>query len=180
MSRVGKNPITIPDKVNVKLQDGMITVTGPKGELEFRPHKDMKISMENNSITVNRPSNIRHHRALHGTTRQMINNLILGISEGFTKELEINGVGYQASKDGNRLKLQLGFSHDIFMDLPDGISIKVDRNILVVSGIDKQLVGEVAAKIRSLRKPEPYKGKGVRYRGELVRTKQGKTVGGVG
>ena len=111
---------------------------------------------------------------MHGTTRQLINNLILGISEGFTKELEINGVGYQASKDGNRLKLQLGFSHDIFMDLPDGISIKVDRNILVVSGIDKQLVGEVAAKIRSLRKPEPYKGKGIRYKDEYVFRKEGK------
>tara|TARA_S200000501_G_scaffold311821_1_gene302598 strand:+ start:4165 stop:4707 length:543 start_codon:yes stop_codon:yes gene_type:complete len=180
MSRIGKNPIVIPDKVNVKLDQEIITVSGPLGELEFRPHPDMEIAIENNLITVSRPSNVRHHRALHGTTRQMINNLVLGVSEGFSKELEIIGVGYQASNEKNRLKLQLGFSHDIFIDLPDGIEIKIDRNILVISGADKQLVGEVAAKIRSLRKPEPYKGKGIRYRGELVRTKQGKTVGGAG
>ena len=175
MSRVGKNTIPIPDKVNVKLQDGMITVTGPKGELDFRPHKDMKITMENNSITVNRPSNNRHHRALHGTTRQLINNLILGISEGFTKELEINGVGYRAAVEGKDLVLSLGFSHPVRYPIPDGVTMKCERPTAIsIHGGDKQKLGQLAAEISAYRRPEPFKGKGIKYAGENIRRKEGK------
>ena len=180
MSRIGKNPIPIPESVSVDLNGQVISASGPKGSQEFTAHQDMNITTNDGLVTVERPSDIREHRALHGTTRQMINNLLVGVSEGFVKELEIIGVGYQATIQGSRLKLQLGFSHDIYFDLPEGIAITIDRNILTVSGIDKQLVGAVAAKIRSFRKPEPYKGKGLRYRNEYVRSKQGKTVGGIG
>ncbi|MBH09222.1 MAG: 50S ribosomal protein L6 [Candidatus Marinimicrobia bacterium] len=180
MSRVGKNPIIIPKDVSVKVNGLIVSVSGPKGSSELTIHKDMEIKINDNQINVNRPTDIPEHRALHGTTRQLLNNLIIGVSEGFVKELEVIGVGYQATIDGQRLKMQLGFSHDTYFDLPEGISIKIDRNILSIIGMDKQLVGAVAAKIRSLRKPEPYKGKGVRYRNEYVRSKQGKTVGGVG
>lgn len=181
MSRVGKNPINIPEGVTVKLDGQVISASGPKGSQELIFHKEMNVTSNGDgTVTVNRPSDIREHRALHGTTRQIINNLILGVSEGFQKKLEIIGVGYQATIDGNRLKLQLGFSHDIYFDLPDDINITVERNILTLDGIDKQLVGAVSAKIRSFRKPEPYKGKGIRYKDEYVRSKQGKTVGGVG
>ena len=180
MSRVGKNPVPIPKEVTVNMNDQVISVSGPKGSQDYTVHKDMDVVTTDEFVNVERPSDIREHRALHGTTRQMINNLIVGVSEGFVKELEIIGVGYQATIQANCLKLQLGFSHDIYFDLPSGITINIERNILTVAGIDKQLVGAVAAKIRSFRKPEPYKGKGIRYRDEYVRTKQGKTVGGIG
>ena len=129
-------------------------------------------------LSVKRPSDSRTHKSLHGTTRQLIANAISGVSEGFQKELEIRGVGYQANMDGNYLVLQLGYSHDIFFEPPSGIEIKTNKTEVIVSGINKQLVGEVSAKIRSFRKPEPYKGKGIRYKDEYVRSKQGKTVGG--
>ena len=177
MSRIGKNPVIIPDGVKVNLLGQLVKVTGPKGSLEFNVHKDMKISKNDGSIIVERPSDEREHRALHGTTRQMINNMVVGVSEGFSKELVIIGIGYQAQVKGNRLQLQLGYSHDIYFDMPEGITVTANRTEVKVDGTDKQLVGAVAAKIRSFRKPEPYKGKGVRYKGEYVRSKQGKTVG---
>ena len=177
MSRIGKNPVIIPDGVKVNLLGQLVKVTGPKGSLEFNVHKDMKISENDGSIIVERPSDQREHRALHGTTRQMINNMVVGVSEGYSKELVIIGIGYQAQVKGNRLQLQLGYSHDIYFDMPEGITVTVNRTEVKVDGTDKQLVGAVAAKIRSFRKPEPYKGKGVRYKGEYVRSKQGKTVG---
>ena len=177
MSRIGKNPVIIPDGVKVNLLGQLVKVTGPKGSLEFNVHKDMKLSENDGSIIVERPSDQREHRALHGTTRQMINNMVVGVSEGYSKELVIIGIGYQAQVKGNRLQLQLGYSHDIYFDMPEGITITVNQTEVKVDGTDKQLVGAVAAKIRSFRKPEPYKGKGVRYKGEYVRSKQGKTVG---
>lgn len=177
MSRIGKNPVIIPDGVKVNLLGQLVKVTGPKGSLEFNVHKDMKLSENDGSIIVERPSDEREHRALHGTTRQIINNMVVGVSEGFSKELVIIGIGYQAQVQGNRLQLQLGYSHDIYFDMPEGITVTANRTEVKVDGTDKQLVGAVAAKIRSFRKPEPYKGKGVRYKGEYVRSKQGKTVG---
>ena len=177
MSRIGKNPVIIPDGVKVNLLGQLVKVTGPKGSLEFNVHKDMKLSENDGSIIVERPSDQREHRALHGTTRQMINNMVVGVSEGFSKELVIIGIGYQAQVQGNRLQLQLGYSHDIYFDMPEGITVTANRTEVKVDGTDKQLVGAVAAKIRSFRKPEPYKGKGVRYKGEYVRSKQSKTVG---
>lgn len=177
MSRIGKNPVIIPDGVKVNLLGQLVKVTGPKGSLEFNVHKDMKLSENDGSIIVERPSDEREHRALHGTTRQMINNMVVGVSEGYSKELVIIGIGYQAQVKGNRLQLQLGYSHDIYFDMPEGITVTANQTEVKVDGTDKQLVGAVAAKIRSFRKPEPYKGKGVRYKGEYVRSKQGKTVG---
>tara|TARA_B000000557_G_scaffold233677_1_gene208352 strand:+ start:1372 stop:1911 length:540 start_codon:yes stop_codon:yes gene_type:complete len=177
MSRIGKNPINIPDGVKINIDGHLVMVTGPKGSLKFNHHKDIKISQDGDTLLVERTTNMREHRALHGTTRQMINNMVVGVSKGFSKDLEIIGVGYNAVVQGNRLQLQLGFSHDIFFDLPEGITITANKTDVKVEGIDKQLVGAVAAKIRSFRKPEPYKGKGVRYKNEYVRSKQGKTVG---
>ena len=178
MSRIGQNPITIPEGVKVSLEDSLVKVSGPNGSLEFNFRKEMIISQNDNLITVKRGLDNREQKSLHGTTRQMINNMVVGVSEGFSKELEIIGVGYQAQVQGSRLQLQLGFSHDIYFDLPDGIKVTAtSRTEVKVEGIDKQLVGAVAAKIRSFRPPEPYKGKGIRYKGEYVRSKQGKTVG---
>ena len=137
----------------------------------------MVITEEEGVIAVQRKADSREQKSLHGTTRQMINNMVIGVSEGFTKELEIIGIGYQAQVQGSRLQLQLGYSHDIYFDMPDGIVVNANRTEIKIEGIDKQLVGAVAAKIRSFRPPEPYKGKGVRYKGEYVRSKQGKTVG---
>ena len=177
MSRIGKNPILIPDGVKVSLGDSTVKVSGPNGSLEFTFRKEMTISQNDGLIMVNRASDNQEQKSLHGTTRQMINNMVLGVSEGFAKELQIIGVGYQAQVQGQRLQLQLGFSHDIFFDMPDGVTITANRTEVKVEGIDKQLVGAVAAKIRSFRPPEPYKGKGIRYKDEYVRSKQGKTVG---
>ena len=177
MSRIGKNPIIVPSGVNVGLDNQNIVVTGSKGSLDFSFHKAFKINKYDNSLTIDCSSNEKFYKALHGTTRQLIQNMITGVSVGFSKELELIGVGYQASAQGNRLKLQLGFSHDIFFDVPSSIKVSADRTLIKIEGIDKQLVGAVAAKIRSFRPPEPYKGKGIRYKGEYVRSKQGKTVG---
>ena len=176
MSRIGKNPVIIPDGVKVELLGQLVKVTGPKGSLEFNAHKDMKISKSDNSVLIERQSDERLLRSLHGTTRQMINNMVIGVSEGYFKELEIIGVGYIAMVQGSRLQLQLGYSHDIFFDMPDGITITANRTEVKVDGIDKQLVGAVAAKIRSFRKPEPYKGKGIRFVGEHIRRKAGKSA----
>ena len=177
MSRIGKNPIILPENVDVLLNNNTITVKGPKGELKFDFHKNIKVANSDGQLLISRSSDDREHKALHGTTRQLINNMVIGVTEGFSKELEIIGVGYQAQMQGKRLHLQLGYSHDIFFDLPDNINVHTNRTEIKVDGIDKQLVGAVAAKIRSFRPPEPYKGKGVRYKNEYVRSKQGKTVG---
>ena len=177
MSRIGQNPINIPAGVNIYLKDTLVKVKGQKGSLEYQVHRDMNISEHDGTVLVNRNSDAREQRAIHGTTRQMIHNMVVGVSEGFSKELEIIGVGYQAQVEGTRLRLQLGYSHDIYFDMPEGITVTANRTEVKVEGIDKQLVGAVAAKIRSFRPPEPYKGKGVRYKGEYVRSKQGKTVG---
>ena len=178
MSRIGNKIIEIPESVTLNISAGMVDIKGPKGTMAIPVHSDMQVKQDNGSITVERPSDSRTHRSLHGTTRQLLANGVQGVSEGFNKELEIRGVGYQANMQGKYLVLQLGFSHDIYFEPPEGIEIKANRTEISVSGINKQLVGEVAAKIRSFRKPEPYKGKGVRYKDEYVRSKQGKTVGG--
>ena len=177
MSRIGQNPINIPAGVNIDLKGTLVKVKGQKGSLEYQVHKDMNISEHDGTVLVNRNSDAREQRAIHGTTRQMIHNMVVGVSEGFSKELEIIGVGYQAQVQGTRLRLQLGYSHDIYFDMPEGITVTANRTEVKIEGIDKQLVGAVAAKIRSFRPPEPYKGKGIRYKGEYVRSKQGKTVG---
>ena len=178
MSRIGNKIIEIPESVTLNISAGMVDIKGPKGTMAIPVHSDMQVKQDNGSIIVERPSDSRTHRSLHGTTRQLLANGVQGVSEGFNKELEIRGVGYQANMQGKYLVLQLGFSHDIYFEPPEGIEIKANRTEISVSGINKQLVGEVAAKIRSFRKPEPYKGKGVRYKVDYVRSKQRKTVGG--
>lgn len=176
MSRIGKEPVIIPEGVSVDIQPLLVSVKGPKGELQVNIHQDMNVEQAEGLVKVTRPSDIKSHRALHGTTKILIANAVHGVAEGFSKELEIRGVGFQANMQGKRLVLQLGYSHEIHFDPPEGIEIKANRTEISISGIDKQMVGEVAAKIRSFRKPEPYKGKGIRYKGEYVRSKQGKTV----
>jgi len=177
VSRIGNNPITIPEGVVLKVDGGTIEVSGKNGAHSYRLHENIKIKINDDVINFDRIDDSSVSRSMHGTTRQIIYNMIIGVSEGFKKDLEIVGVGYQASVQGNRLKLQLGYSHDIFFDFPDGITIEADRTAISVKGNDKQLVGSVASKIRSFRKPEPYKGKGVRYKDEFIKIKQGKTVG---
>jgi len=178
MSRIGNKNIEIPEKVTVELSSGFAKINGPKGSIDIPVNSEMTINISDDLVSVERPSDSRTHKSIHGTTRQLIANAVNGVFEGFQKELEIRGVGYQANMDGRYLVLQLGFSHDIYFEPPVGIEIKTNKTEIVVSGINKQLVGEVSAKIRSFRKPEPYKGKGIRYKGEYVRSKQGKTVGG--
>ena len=177
MSRVGNKPISVPEGIDLIIKDGSIEVSGKNGSHKFQVHENIETFFKDGLLSFNRKDDSAFSRSMHGTTRQIINNMIIGVSDGFKKELEIIGVGYQATIQGNRLKLQLGFSHDIFFDLPDGISVTAERTVIIVQGNDKQLVGSVAAKIRSFRKPEPYKGKGIRYKNEHIRIKQGKTVG---
>ena len=175
MSRVGRMPIEIPAGVTVTQNEHTLTVKGAKGELTRTFHPDINIAVEENVITVTRPSDGKEHRSLHGLTRALVANMVTGVHEGFTKTLEINGVGYRAAKQGNKLALTLGFSHPVEMEAPVGITIDVPApNKIVVSGADKEVVGAVAADIRKWRKPEPYKGKGIRYEGEVVRRKAGK------
>ena len=175
MSRIGRMPIEIPAGVTVSQNENTLTVKGAKGELTRTFHPDINIAVEENVITVTRPSDGKEHRSLHGLTRALVANMVTGVHEGFTKTLEINGVGYRAAKQGNKLALTLGFSHPVEMEAPAGITIDVPApNKIVVSGADKEVVGAVAADIRKWRKPEPYKGKGIRYEGEVVRRKAGK------
>lgn len=175
MSRVGRMPIEIPAGVTVTQNEHTLTVKGAKGELTRTFHPDINIAVEENVITVTRPSDGKEHRSLHGLTRALVANMVTGVHEGFTKTLEINGVGYRAAKQGNKLALTLGFSHPVEMEAPAGITIEVPApNKIVVTGADKEVVGAVAADIRKWRKPEPYKGKGIRYEGEVVRRKAGK------
>ncbi|KEY18390.1 50S ribosomal protein L6 [Kaistella antarctica] len=181
MSRIGKSIIEIPANVTVTEKDGLVTVKGPKGELTQQLGSGITIKQEDGILTFDRPSESKQHKALHGLYRSLINNMILGTAEGWTKKLELVGVGYRASNQGNRLDLALGFSHGIVLDLPkevvvETLSEKGKNPIITLSSFDKQLLGMVAAKIRSFRKPEPYKGKGVRFVGEIVRRKAGKSA----
>ena len=177
MSRIGRAPIEIPAGVTVKLGDeNKVTVKGPKGELSRELHKDMKITVEGNTVTVERPSDDKLHRSLHGLTRSLVHNMVLGVTEGFSKKLEINGVGYRAQKQGKKLILSLGYSHPVEMEDPEGLESVLDgQNKITIKGIDKQKVGQYAAEIREKRKPEPYKGKGIKYADEVIRRKVGKT-----
>ena len=176
MSRVGKKPIALPDKVQVDIRGSEVTVKGPKGELRRSFHPDMELALEDGILTVQRPTDHRTHRAMHGLTRALLANMVAGVSEGYSKNLEIVGTGYRAELQGEKLILYLGYSHPIEFPPPEGISFDVPRGgrIVTVQGIDKELVGEIAARIRRQRPPEPYKGKGVRYQGEYVRRKAGK------
>ena len=177
MSRVGKNPIPVPSGVGVKINQNEITVSGPKGELTREFHPSMKVETSKDEIVVFRSSDSKFHKSLHGLTRALIANMIDGVTTGYRKALEIQGVGYKAELMGKKLNLSLGFSHPILFSPPEGIKIDLDApNRIAVSGIDKELVGLVAAKIRSFRPPEPYKGKGIRYKGEFVRKKAGKAA----
>ena len=176
MSRVGRLPIEVPAGVDVKIDGSYVKVKGPKGEMEFTFTPEMAIKKEDGTIVVERPSDQPTHRALHGTTRSILNNMITGVSEGFERVLEIEGVGYRAEVSGKNLVINVGFSHPVTVNPPEGITFEVDMKVrqIKVSGYDKQVVGQVAADIRKLRPPEPYKGKGIRYKGEYVRRKPGK------
>jgi large subunit ribosomal protein L6 len=177
MSRVGRKPVPIPGEVSVKIEGSRITVTGPKGELSQTTHPSMKVELAEGELVVSRPSDIKFHKSLHGLTRSLIANMVTGVTSGYEKSLEIQGIGYKAVLSGKKLQLSLGLSHPVLLSLPDGIGVKLDGPSKIrISGIDKQLVGQVAAKIRSFRPPEPYKGKGIRYEGEMVRKKAGKTA----
>lgn len=175
MSRIGKMPITVPAGVTVTIENNFVTVKGPKGELSRQINKNMKLTLDNGVLTVERPSDEKEDRAMHGLSRTLINNMIIGVTQGFSKTLEINGVGYRAAKQGKNINFTLGFSHPVVKEPPAGITFEVPApNKIVVSGADKEVVGAVAAEIRTLRPPEPYKGKGIRYEGEFVRRKIGK------
>ena len=176
MSRIGRLPVEIPSGVDVKIDGTQVKVKGPKGEVEYTFSPEMSIALEEGSIVVTRPADEKALRALHGTTRALLNNMILGVTEGFSKVLELVGVGYRANLEGQNLVLNVGYSHPVEFEPPDGIEFEVaDRNQkITVSGIDKQKVGQIAADIRKVRPPEPYKGKGIRYSGEYIRRKAGK------
>ncbi|MDR7240391.1 50S ribosomal protein L6 [Neobacillus drentensis] len=176
MSRVGKKPIVIPAGVTVTLNNNTATVKGPKGELTRSFHSDMTINVEENLVTITRPSEAKEHRALHGTTRAVLANMVEGVSTGFTRGLELIGVGYRAQKQGNKLVLNVGYSHPVEIEAEEGLEIEVPANTkIIIKGTDKERVGALAANIRGVRPPEPYKGKGIRYEGEFVRRKEGKT-----
>ena len=176
MSRIGKQPITIPEGVEVKLDGNKISVKGPKGALEKELNPIVNVSIEGNTITVTRPNDEALSRSLHGLTRTLINNMIIGVKDEFKKELEINGVGYRVAKQGNNLNLTLGYSHPVIFEAPAGITFDVpNANQIIVRGIDKELVGQTAAVIRTKRLPEVYKGKGIKYADEVIRRKEGKT-----
>lgn len=175
MSRIGRKPITIPNGVNVTLDNTVITVKGPKGTLSRELHRDMKVVVAENEISVERPSDNKLHRSLHGTTRSVVANMVSGVTEGFVKSLDLVGVGYRANKTGNKLVLNVGYSHPVEIEPENGIEFEVPSNTkIIVKGIDKELVGATAAKVRSVREPEPYKGKGIKYEGERILRKEGK------
>lgn len=175
MSRIGNSPITVPSDVEVKIDGKVITVKGPKGTLEREIHKNINVAMENNVIKVTRQDDEPFNRSLHGLTRSLINNMIHGVKEEYTRELQINGVGYRAQKQGNKLVMSLGYSHPVEMEQPNGITFDVpNQNTIIVKGIDKELVGQTAAVIRTKRPPEVYRGKGIKYAEEVIRRKEGK------
>ena len=177
MSRIGRMPISIPAGVDVKIDEGnLVTVKGAKGSLTQKLSANMTITQEGNVITVTRPNDLKENRSLHGLTRTLLNNMVVGVTEGFKKELDVNGVGYRVAKEGNKLVMNLGYSHQVIMDEPEGITIEVPTpNKIIVSGVDKQKVGQFAAEVREKRPPEPYKGKGIKYSDEVIRRKEGKT-----
>lgn len=177
MSRIGRMPISIPAGVDVKIEEGnLVTVKGPKGTLQQQLHPNMTITREGDVIHVTRPNDAKENRSLHGLTRTLLHNMIVGVTEGFKKELDVNGVGYRVAKEGKKLVMNLGFSHQVFVDEPEGITIDVPNpNKIVISGSDKQKVGQFAAEVREKRPPEPYKGKGIKYTDEVIRRKEGKT-----
>ncbi len=179
MSRIGRSPITVPAGVEVKIEDGnVVTVKGPKGTLTQALSTNMTITQEGNVITVTRPNDLKENRSLHGLTRTLLNNMVVGVTEGYSKKLDVNGVGYRVTKDGNKLVMNLGYSHQVIMEEKDGITIDVpDPNHIVINGCDKQKVGQFAAEVREKRPPEPYKGKGIKYADEVIRRKAGKTGG---
>jgi len=175
MSRIGRKPIEIPEGVEIDVKPGAVTVKGPKGELRQAVSRDMKVALVNGTLTVERPTDRGEHRALHGLTRSLIANMVEGVTDGYERRLEIQGVGYRANLRGKNLEMALGYSHPVSIEAPEGIEFEVPQPTeVVVRGIDKQLVGEIAARVRKSRPPEPYKGKGVRYQGEYVARKVGK------
>lgn len=179
MSRIGKKPITIPAGVDVKIDGSKVTVKGPKGELSNTFNADMAIAVEGTEIIVTRPSDAKEHRSMHGLTRTLISNMVIGVTEGYKKELDVNGVGYRVQKQGKNLVMNLGFSHQVIMPELDGITIEVPApNKIIISGADKQQVGQFAADVRKKRPPEPYKGKGIKYADEHIRRKEGKAAKG--
>ena len=176
MSRIGRMPIAVPAGVTVDIaENNHVTVKGPKGTLERTLPAEMEIKLEGSEVIVTRPNDLKKMKSLHGLTRTLIHNMVVGVTDGYTKELEVNGVGYRASKSGKVLALSLGYSHPVEMEDPEGIESKVDGNKIIVSGIDKEKVGQYAAEIRDKRRPEPYKGKGIKYADEVIRRKVGKT-----
>ena len=179
MSKIGRLPVKIPSGVKIELKDGLLHAAGPKGELNFRPHHDIEVKIADGEVTVSRHTNQRFHRSLHGLTRVLIYNMVVGVSSGYERVLELVGVGYRAELTGKLLTLNLGYSHPILFRPPDGVKLVIQpkENKIYISGVDKQLVGMVASKIRSLRPPEPYKGKGVKYAEEIIHRKAGKTAG---
>ena len=181
MSRIGKLPIQIPSGVTITQKDGVVSLKGPKGELFQSVNPDIKVNVDNGVLTLERPSDERVHRALHGLYRALINNMVTGVSVGYRKELELVGVGYRVANTGQILELQLGFTHSIYLEMPKEIKVetKTERNknpLIILESADKQLLGQVCAKIRSFRKPEPYKGKGIKFVGEVIRRKSGKSA----
>ena len=179
MSRIGKKPVAIPANVTVNVAEGnVVTVKGPKGELTHAFHPDMILKVDGSILTVERPDEEHLHKSLHGLTRTLINNMVEGVEKGYSKELEVNGVGYRAEKKGNQLVMRLGFSHEVIVDEIPGITIEVPSpNKIIIHGIDKQVVGQFAAEVRGKRPPEPYKGKGIKYSTEVIRRKAGKAGG---
>ena len=176
MSRIGRMPIAIPAGVTVELaENNQVTVKGPKGTLSRVLPSEMEIKVEGSEVTVTRPNDLKKMKSLHGLTRTLIHNMVVGVTDGFTKELEVNGVGYRASKAGKKLTLNLGYSHPVEMEDPEGLESTVDGNKIIINGIDKEKVGQYAAEIRDKRRPEPYKGKGIKYADEVIRRKVGKT-----
>jgi len=178
MSRIGKQPVKISEGVEIKLEDSLVIVKGPKGELKIKTRPEIEIVVKDKEVVLNPVNNTKQAKSLWGTYRSLIANAVKGVTEGFEKKLEIEGVGYKANLEGKNLVLHLGYSHPIKVVPPEGITFSVEKNLITVSGIDKQLVGQVAAEIRAKRKPEPYKGKGVRYQGEIIRRKVGKKAMG--
>ena len=174
MSRIGNKPITVPAGVEITLNGNDVTVKGPKGTLTRTVHKNMTLKLDGNVLTVTRPNDEPENRSLHGLTRTLVNNMIIGVTDGFERRLEVNGVGYRAQKQGNNLNLTLGYSHPVVVEAPQGITFDVEQNVIVVKGMDKELVGQTAAIIRTNRPPEVYRGKGIKYAEETIRRKEGK------
>ena len=177
MSRIGNKAISIPAGVTVNVNDNIVTVKGPKGELSFQFNSKLEVNVEATEVVVKRPNDSKEMKTIHGTTRAIIHNLVVGVSEGFKKTLEVNGVGYRAALQGNKLVVSAGYSHNVEKEIPAGLKVELPKNTtIVISGIDKQLVGQFAAEVRDIRKPEPYKGKGIKYDNEHIRRKEGKTA----